>query len=160
MKLTKEQKKTTFRNKFYGDESPAPWPSRPQDEKEWVDLNAFITGVAPLRNNFHETAHFHAPSVNVQVNEIMKELPVHLTPFVEGTPIGAYPGPAKRIPEPPLDVQRALRYLRVVRRVNGSIHDLRRKGLGLAQHMKYLVLDKDQERIINTWRREYDLGSI
>jgi hypothetical protein len=125
-----------------------------KDEREswnWQDLNALITGVAPLRNNFDETAHFHAPSLEGQVNEIMKEMPIHLDPFVEGTPIGAYTArplfQSEQLPE----VARAMRHQRTVRRVNGDIEELRSRRLGFAQHMPYLVLDREQVAIIKKW---------
>jgi hypothetical protein len=97
-----------------------------------------------------ETMSFHSPGLDQQVREILQE-PRDLSLFVEGTPIGVYTDHRLLQFEQPPEVARAMRHQRTVRRVNGDIEELRGRRLGLAQHMPYLVLDREQVAIIKKW---------
>lgn len=112
-----------------------------------------IQGLAPLTNNTNMTEQFHAPDLKRVVVDILHEIRERpLRRFVEGEPIGVLPEPRRERPLPSRAVVTALRHQRTVWRWNREIKRLRVAGLGLAQHMPYLILDRDQERVIDEWR--------
>jgi hypothetical protein len=119
-------------------------------KKKWTDVDNVIAGLRQLGSSDMETMSFHSPGLDQQVREILQE-PRDLSPFVEGTPIGAYTARPLFQSEQPPEVARAMRHQRTVRRVNGDIEELRSRRLGLAQHMPYLVLDHVQVAIIKMW---------
>ncbi len=117
---------------------------------EWKDIVSDALRLPRLRDNFAETMHYYHPPLDDTVRDIMRE--GRGEEFKEGTMVGAASPARPSSVAPSLAVIRALKFQRTVWQVNSEIAALRAARLGLAQKMRYLVLDKDQEGIIKEWK--------
>jgi hypothetical protein len=99
---------------------------------------------------------FFAPLIDYQVREILQETKGQpLPPFIEGEPLGVYPGPQPEPPTPPPKVLAALKHSATVHHWNSRIKYLRDCRHGLARWMNYLVLWTGHGKTINTWRKKH-----
>lgn len=141
---------------YHREMSGAQWDSKPQfwnGPKPWEDTT--LVGLPPLLSNQEETARFFNTPIKMQVREILRENKGRpWPPFIEGTPLGNYPGPRRGTLTPPPGIALAFKYQAIVRHCNNAIQTLRDRRLGLAKHLSYLVLWETYENLINTWRRK------
>ena len=113
-----------------------------------------IVGIKGQMGYLYETEDFHDTPVQRLIDDSLRE--AHwkpIRPFTEGEQIGMYPGAKSATLEPPTAVLRALRFLSVVQSRNAEI--VRWKS-----EAKMLVLDVEQQRLIDDWRKAHGLWPV